>query len=726
MPETLRGLIERIVFHNLDTGYCVLRVQSPDRDEPVTIVGYLPSASAGEQIEAVGQWDRHKSFGLQFKATSIVTALPSTRDGITRYLASGFVRGIGRKYAQKIVETFGDKTLDIMNTSLARLDEVKGISRRKIQKIREAWAEQRNVHEIMAFLMSHGIGRITAQKVFKTYGTATIETVRANPYRLIEDIHGIGFQTADAMAQALGLAPDSPQRANAAVRHVLKDAASASGHTALPQDVLIGETARLTGMNADQLYASIDRLAESKEVVIDDPAGQRLVYLSALFAAEVTVAERMHAILHGPHPLPVIDVDAALAWLEGRMSIALAASQFAAIRLWAASKVMVLTGGPGTGKTTIVRAILEIAAAGNLSIALATPTGRAAKRLAETTGREAKTIHRLLEYDPAAGGFQRGRGESRLELDLLVIDETSMVDVVLMAALLDAVPNQAAVLFVGDVDQLPSVGPGSVLRDFIESRAIPVARLHEVHRQAEASHIVRAAHAVNSGLEPISAPPGRGDFYFIEAEDTNVILDRILAMITERIPAKFGLDPLTDVQVLTPMNRTDLGVQALNELLQRTLNPPRSDREELVRFGTTFRVGDKVMQTRNNYLLDVFNGDIGRIMEIDSDDQVITVEYDGRAVLYENYDLDDLTLAYAATIHKSQGSEYPAVIVPVHTQHFIMLQRNLLYTAITRGRSLVVLVGMRKALMIAVQRAEKSFRHGLLRGRLAARDRGVL
>ncbi|CAN5356762.1 ATP-dependent RecD-like DNA helicase [soil metagenome] len=711
---TLAGIIDRIVFHNLDNGYCVLRVQAKGHAEPITVVGNVPKAVAGEQITATGEWIQDRNFGPQFKANELKTLPPHSKEGIVRYLGSGFVKGIGPVYAQKIVDAFGEKTLDIIDAAPARLREVRGIGPKRIDIIRSSWQEQKHIHRIMAFLQSHGIGPGRAVRIYKMYGDTAIEQVRANPYRLSEDIWGVGFKTADELAQKLGLPADAPQRADAAVRHCLKDASGGAGHVALPTDILLEATTQLTGLNSDKIRDAITRLTDSTEIVVEAD----LVYLAALFNAEVEVARLMTILNDGPHPLPKSDIDKALVWVESRMTITLSKSQQEAIRKAMTSKVMVLTGGPGTGKTTIVKAILEIMRVKGVNVLLAAPTGRAAKRLSESTGREAKTIHRLLEFDPQSGGFLKGKGASKLDCDMLVIDETSMVDLPLMFAVLKAVPPHAALLLVGDVDQLPSVGPGSVLRDFIDSQSIPVARLREVHRQAEASYIVRAAHAVNQGIEPESAPTATGDFFVIEADEPAQLIEKVLMMAKDRIPARFGLDPIKDVQVLSPMNKSELGVHNLNTVLQAALNPPRDGERDFQRFGTSFRNGDKVMQTRNNYTREVYNGDIGRIVALDHNEQVALIMFDDRPVEYEFNDMDELVLAYAATIHKSQGSEYAAVIIPVHTQHFVMLQRNLLYTAITRGRKLVVLVGSKKAMWIAVNKAETSERYGRLKERL--------
>jgi len=721
MAELLKGVIERVTFHNLDSGYCVLRVTARGHADGVTVVGHLSQAVAGEFIEAVGEWVTDRTHGPQFKAESLKTTAPHTAEGIARYLGSGLLKGIGPKYARKIVDTFGDKTLDIIDQSPAALKQVKGLGARRIERIREGWHEQKHVRAIMVFLQSYGIGTARAVRIYKTYGESAVEQVRSNPYKLSTDIWGVGFKTADDLALSLGLAKDSPLRAKAAVRHVLKDAAG-DGHVGLPEPLVIEATAGLTGIAAEILQAAVEALRVEDEVIRETPGDERdpLLYLKPLYLAEVGLANAVQRLQEGTHPLPDIDSDAAAAWVEAKLGITFADGQRTAVRAATKEKLLVLTGGPGTGKTTIVRAIVEIFAAKKLRVALCAPTGRAAKRLAESTGREAKTIHRLLEYDASLLGFRRN-GDHPIDVDLLVIDEASMADVSLAHQLLRAVPTWAAVLIVGDRDQLPSVGPGSVLGDFINSNAVPVVRLTQIHRQAEESWIIRAAHAVNEGSEPVSAPAGgKGDFYFIETDDDAAIVEKILAVVKERIPARFGLDPIRDVQVLSPMNKGTIGVKNLNQELQAALNPHRPGAAEVQRFGIALRVGDKVIQTRNNYQREVFNGDIGRVSKVESLEQVLTVEFDGKPVDYDFGDLDELQLAYCCSIHKSQGSEYPAVVIPLHTTHYIMLRRNLLYTGLTRGKKLVVVVGSRKALGIAVRTADSAFRYSLLEWRLRA------
>ena len=724
MPESLSGSIDRLIFHNEENGYCVLRVRAEGHSDFVTVVGHMPKVVAGQHIEAEGEWFTDRTHGKQFKAKELIAKPPHTTEGIEKFLGSEFVKGIGPIYAKKIVKAFGEKTLDHLRSNPSLLLQIKGIGPKRLKKIREGWMQSSIACDTMAFLMSHGIGTARAVRIYKTYGENAVQEVQKNPYRLSSDIWGIGFRTADELALKLGIPRDAPQRIQAAVRHVLQDASGSKGHAGLPEEILLEETANLTQATAEQVAEAIVQLSISDEIVRDSESVSKselttqnsLLYLKPLYQAEVGVARQINALREGEHPLDGSDVDKALAWVESRMKIALADSQKLAIRAAVTEKLLVVTGGPGTGKTTIVKAILEIFAAKGQRVLLAAPTGRAAKRLGESTGREAKTIHRLLEYAAGEVNPWRRNKHNPLEADLIVVDEVSMVDLSLMNRLLEAVPQSACVVFVGDRDQLPSVGAGSVLADLIDSGTVAVARLTEIHRQAGARHIVRAAHAVHAGELPESAPTPDGDFYFIEVDDPTGVLDRILTMVKERIPKKFGLDPLRDIQVLSPMNKSDLGVQNLNKLLQEALNPPGG--AEVQRYGGVFRVGDKVIQNRNNYQREVFNGDIGRVTAIDEVDQMLAVDFDGRSVEYEFNDLDELQHAFAISIHKSQGSEYPAVIVPVHTQHYIMLQRNLLYTAITRGRRLVVLVGSRKALWLAATKADTTMRFGLLKWRL--------
>jgi exodeoxyribonuclease V alpha subunit len=715
--DSLTGLIERVTFHNADTGFTVLRVLADRHRDLVTVVANMPSAIPGEYVEATGAWVQDRDHGLQFKAEQLRTTPPQTTAGIEKYLASGLVKGIGKHYARKIVEAFGERTLSVIDESPAFLREIKGIGPQRIARIRDSWREQKVVRGIMVFLQTHGIGTARASRIYKTYGEKAIELVREDPYRLATDIWGIGFQSADQLAERLGIDRASPMRARAALKFVLKSLSDA-GHCGFPEDEVISRTVALTQIDRDVVIAAVEQQCQQGSIIPETwPDAISWLYLKPLYLAEVGVAGAVKALAGGRHPLPTIEVEKALAWVQSKMGLELAPTQRDAIRQAVMRKFLVVTGGPGVGKTTIVRAILEIFDAKGLRCELCAPTGRAAKRLSETTGRPARTIHRLLQFDSAQGGFVRQR-DHPLDIDLLIVDEASMVDVALMNQLLRAVPQSACVLLVGDVDQLPSVGPGTVLSDIISSAAVPVVRLTEIFRQASHSGIIQAAHAVNGGHLPESASSDQpGDFYFVEANTPHAVLQKIVTLVSERIPARFSLDPLRDIQVLTPMNRSELGARNLNARLQAVLNPPVGG-QDVERFGWTYRQGDKVMQTVNNYDKDVFNGDIGRIIKIDADQQELAVAFDGREVPYDFTELDELSPAFATTIHKSQGSEYPAVVIPLHTQHYMMLQRNLLYTAITRGKKLVVLVGTAKALDLAVRRQDTARRCTGLRMRL--------
>jgi exodeoxyribonuclease V alpha subunit len=656
--------------------------------------------SAGEWVTASGEWINDRTHGLQFRARFLKTSAPTSLDGIEKYLGSGMIRGIGPVYAKRMVKMFGKDVFDLIEMEPEKLREVEGIGPKRADKITSAWADQKVIREIMVFLHSHGVGTARAVRIFKTYGVDAVQVMSENPYRLARDIRGIGFRTADLIAEKLGIEKTAMIRVRAGISYALTEAMG-NGHCGLPLEELIPLSIKLLEVPDELIQNAIELEITDGAVITDTVADTQCLFLSGLYHAEKGVADRFQHLVSGLLPWLNIDVDKALPWIQKKTSLTLAQSQIEAIRLALRSKVMVITGGPGVGKTTIVNSILQILAAKAVRLLLCAPTGRAAKRMKEATGMEAKTIHRMLEIDPKSFSFKRNE-ESPLECDLLIVDESSMVDVSLMHALLKAVPDQAAVLLVGDVDQLPSVGPGQVLADIIGSHTIPVARLTEVFRQATQSKIITSAHRINEGHMPdLSKPVSQSDFYFVPAEDPDQAVMRILDMVKTRIPKRFGLDPIRDVQVLCPMNRGGVGARSLNIELQAVLNPAGENKVE--RFGSTFTPGDKVMQIENDYDKEVYNGDIGYVKDIDVNEGEMTATFDGRAVTYLFGELDTLILAYAATIHKSQGSEYPAVIIPLLTQHYAMLQRNLLYTGMTRGKELVVLVGQRKAVAIAVK-----------------------
>ena len=698
--EVLAGLVERVTFHNSDNGFCVLRAKARGHLELVTVIGHAAMISAGEWITASGEWVNDHAHGQQFKARFMRTSAPTSIDGIERYLGSGMIRGIGPVYAKKMVRAFGDKVFDIIEAEPERLREVTGIGVFRAKRITDAWAEQKIIREIMVFLHSNGVGTARAVRIYKTYGSDAVQVMTENPYRLARDIRGIGFKTADAIAMKLGIATTAMIRVRAGISYALTEAMD-DGHCGLPTAELVPLAVGLLEISQELVQTALD-LELSEGTVIAASVGETpCVFLGGLYRAEQVVAERLTTLANGKLPWQLIDADKALPWVEQKTGLSLAESQVAAIRLALTSKILVITGGPGVGKTTIVNSILRILCAKGVNLLLCAPTGRAAKRMTEATGFEAKTIHRLLEVDPKAGGFKRN-AENPLECDLLVMDETSMVDVMLMQALMKAAPDHAALLIVGDIDQLPSVGPGQVLADIIASGAVAVVRLTEVFRQAAQSRIIASAHKINQGLIPdLTKPEGESDFYFVPADEAETAVQRIIELVQNRIPQRFGLDPIREIQVLCPMNRGGVGARSLNIELQKALNPAGDRKVE--RFGWSFASGDKVMQIENDYDKEVYNGDIGYIDDVDLDTSELTARFDGRAVVYGFGELDTLVPAYAATIHKSQGSEYPAIVIPVLTQHYTMLQRNLLYTGVTRGKRLVVLVGQKKAVAIAVR-----------------------
>ena len=706
--EPLAGLVERVTFHNADSGFCVIRVKARGHRDLVTVLGAAPSIAAGEYIQTSGTWENHREHGLQFRAAFLRVTAPTSAEGMEKYLGSGLIKGIGPIFAQRLMSAFNETVFDVIEHTPQRLLEVEGIGPTRASRITSSWADQKVIHEIMAFLQGHGVSTSRAVRIFKTYGADAIPLVSENPYRLARDITGIGFKSADLIAERLGISRTGMVRARAGIAYTLAEA-MANGHCCLAEDELLAQAEKLLEIPSATLAEALQEELATGAVVADLIAARRCIFLAHLWRAERFIARRLQALVHERPPWPVIDAERAIGWVEKKFGMPLAASQRAAVALALANKLLVVTGGPGVGKTTLVNSILKILCAKSVTVALCAPTGRAAKRLAESTGFEAKTIHRLLEADPRHGGFKRCE-TNPLTCDLLVVDEVSMVDVPLMASLIKALSPQAGLLLVGDADQLPSVGPGQVLADIINSAMVPIARLTEVFRQAAQSHIVVNAHRINHGQMPELNNQSRdvSDFYFIEADEPDDAARKIIELVRSRIPARFGFDPIREVQVLCPMNRGRLGARALNLDLQAALNGDQNE-PSVVRFGCSFRSGDKVMQTINNYDKEVFNGDLGFIQAVNLEAQEVVLNFDGRSINYDFGELDEIVPAYAVTIHKSQGSEYPAVVIPLSTQHYLMLRRNLIYTGVTRGKRLVVLVGQRKALAIAVResRAER-------------------
>jgi len=717
--EALEGTVERVVYSGGASAFTVVRMTVPGQAEQVTVVGSLLGVPAGARLRVRGRFETDSRFGRQFRASAYTEIAPETVEGIKRYLGSGLIKGIGPEFASRIVGKFGIRTLEILDAQPERIGEVAGIGRVRAEAVKSAWAAQRQIRDVMVFLQGYGVSPAFAVRIYKRYGAAAVARVRENPYRLAFDVWGIGFLSADRLAIALGIKRDSDARVEAGVRHVL-DEAGGQGHVFLPRGRLHTEAATRLEVDEKLVEGAVDRLAASGEVVVEGSGEEAAVYESSLYRAEGTVAAGLERLLRARHASPPVDLDKAVAWYEQQASIALAPQQAEAVRRAILDPVVVITGGPGVGKTTIVRGIVAILAAKGLRIALAAPTGRAAKRLSEATGQPAATLHRLLEWRPAEGMFGRN-GQRPLDADLLVVDEASMLDVRLAADLVNALADGTRLVLVGDVDQLPSVGPGTVLRDVIASERVPTVCLTEIFRQAARSLIVTNAHRIHDGVLPelgMPAPEGPAadtrDFFFLEEDDPARAAQLVRDLVAVRLPRRYPLRP-QDIQVLAPMHRGELGAAHLNQLLQEVLTPGAEE----VRSGhRAFRTGDRVMQLRNDYDKEVYNGDIGQVLRANAADAELAVRFDDREVHYGTDELDELSLAYAATVHKSQGSEYPAVIVPVHTQHYVMLQRNLLYTAVTRGKRLVVLVGSKKALGLAVRNGDIAGRCSRLAFRL--------
>lgn len=716
--EELIGTVERITYHNPENGYTVAQLKVPKQDSTTTVVGCMPGLQTAENVSCQGEWKRHLVHGWQFEVKGFSTSLPVDINGIRKYLGSGLIRGIGPVFADKIVGAFGETTLEVLEKTPERVLEIPGVGKKKLEKILACWQEQKAVRQVMIFLQSHGVTPSIARKIYRTYGDSSCQKVQENPYCLARDIFGIGFKTADKIASSLNVAKDSPLRLTAGVEYVLNELAG-RGHVLAPRSELKKAAAATLECPEELTESAIDTLQKESRIMVEQEAVngtlQDCVWLKPLFFAEKGIAKEANRLRKAASTFPKIDEEKALAWAETTLKMEFGPEQKKAIAVSLKEKFSIITGGPGTGKSTITNAILRILRKAKDKIFLAAPTGKAAKRLREITGMPASTLHSLLEFDVRTFGFKRNR-ENPLDCDLLLIDEVSMIDTLLMYSTLKALPDRAHLILVGDVDQLPSVGPGAVLKDFIDSTAIPVTRLKEVYRQAKDSFIITNAHKINESQFPALITPKTSDFFFIEKQEPEHVLETIKMLVTARIPAKFGWDPIRDIQVLAPMKKGSIGTENLNNVLQESLNPQKT---AVVRGSKRLAVGDKVIQLRNNYKKEVLNGDVGQILSIDFEENCLAASFDDKEVHYEFSELDELDLAYAVSVHKYQGSESPCIVMPLHTAHFKMLQKNLLYTGVTRAKKLLVLVGTKKAMAIAIHQNEAEERFTGLKNALA-------
>ena len=694
-----------------------------DARKTQTVVGNCAAPNAGEEIAARGEWIEDDQYGSQFRASEISTSEPDNLKGIERYLGSGLIDGIGPTYAKKLVNKFGPEVFNIIDDRSKRLEEVEGIGPKRRKEIKKSWEKQKSVRRIMVFLHQHGISTARAVRIYKTYGDQSIKKLKNNPYRLSHDLHGVGFKTADTIASKLGINFDDWSRIEAGLQFALQTA-TGNGHCALPETELIESATELLGVDQIKIEDCLKKIITKSEVIRDEINSVPMIFPPQLIASEKIVSQKILNLASKKPDYPKFEIEKALSWCQKKIGYPLAESQRKAVELALRKRVLIITGGPGVGKTTILRSVLMILGAKKVAPILCAPTGRAAKRMSETTGLEASTIHRLLEFKGQSGKFAHDENNP-VEGDLFIVDEASMIDIQLMSSFLRALPKNAHLILVGDVDQLPSVGPGSVLSDMIQSNELPVARLNEIFRQSSESRIITAAHEINEGILPIELSKSarnnpNSDFFFISSDEPDKTAETIANIVSLRVPEKLGLDPVNDIQVITPMHRGSLGTQALNRKLQDSLNPASESTFEIERFGARYRVGDKVIQTRNNYDKETLNGDIGKVIEISTDPGKVIIQFSGqRTVSYEPGELDEISPGFAITVHKSQGSEFPCVVIPVSTQHFLLLQRNLLYTAITRGSQVVVLVGQKKAAAMAVKNIDTKERYRGLLQRLA-------